>query len=346
MRMDRIENVFKEKYETALVTGGAGFIGSHIVEKLVGMGLKVISIDNYSAGKRESLSAVRGVNRFCEIDCDISNEIQLRSIFERYPIEIVFHNAASKKNICLVDPRKDLDVNGKGTFNLLELSREFSVKKFVHASTGSVYGEPVVFPQTEEHPLNPTSYYGVSKLAGERYVNVFHRLYDLDTTILRYFHVYGPRQDWHPQFGGVVSIFIKRILENSNPIIFGSGDQERSFTSVFDVVNANILVAVGEESKGQVYNCASGIAVSINQLCEFLLNKLDQSGILQPEFQDWLVGDIEHFEVDNTKIRNLGADFEVDFWKGITPTIEWLTEKIAGEHNVDSSATLSKFSRE
>ena len=135
-------------------------------------------------------------------------------------MDIVFHQAASKKTICLNNPRLDLEINAKGTFNLLELSVKHNVKKFVHASTGSVYGEAQYKPQDEQHPLNPTSYYGVSKLAGEKYVRAFHDLYNLNVTILRYFHVYGPRQE-SSDVGGVVSIFTRRILEGKPIYIYG-----------------------------------------------------------------------------------------------------------------------------
>ena len=177
----------KSKYNRALVTGGAGFIGSHIVEELLKDGLEVISIDNYFAGKKENLSALHDYGKLTEVNCDVTDYDHLKQYFEG--VDVVFHEAASKKTICLRDPRKDLLINGTGTFNVLELARDFGVKKVVHASSGSVYGEARYFPQDEEHPLNPTSYYGVSKLAGEKYARAFNGLYDMDCTILSYFHV-------------------------------------------------------------------------------------------------------------------------------------------------------------
>ena len=189
------------KGKKIVVTGGAGFIGSHLCEKLVELGADVHSVDNYSSGKKENISFLQKNDNFTSHDVDITDREACESIIEG--CDIVFNNAASKKNICLIDPQKDLLVNGGGTLNLLELSVKHKVGKFVHASTGSVYGEPTIFPSTEEHPFNPVSYYGVSKLAGERYVDTFNHLYGLDTTILRYFHVYGPRQESN-EFGGVV----------------------------------------------------------------------------------------------------------------------------------------------
>ncbi|MCB0356118.1 MAG: SDR family NAD(P)-dependent oxidoreductase, partial [Bdellovibrionales bacterium] len=203
-----------------IVTGGAGFIGSHLCEELVHLGAEVHSVDNFSSGKEINIQFLKGHSNFYSHDVDITNKEALDQIMQG--VDIVFNNAASKKNICLMDPHRDLEVNAGGTLNLLELSMKHSVKKFIHASTGSVYGEPYIFPTTESHPYNPVSYYGVSKLAGERYVNTFNHLYGLNTTILRYFHVYGPRQESN-EFGGVVSIFLRNILEKKDLTIFGDG---------------------------------------------------------------------------------------------------------------------------
>ena len=229
-------------FKKALVTGGAGFIGSHLVETLVRMGVHTTSIDNYFAGKKENLAHLTKFSNFREVKCDILDIEGLESIFKE-GIDVVFNQAASKKTICLNNPRLDLDINAKGTFNLLELSVNYKVQKFVHASTGSVYGEAQYYPQDENHPLVPTSYYGVSKLAGEKYTKVFNHIYGLNTTALRYFHVYGPRQE-SSDVGGVVSIFTKKLLHNQPITIFGDGTQQRSFTYVDDIVKSNILACL------------------------------------------------------------------------------------------------------
>ena len=307
-------------YKKALVTGGAGFIGSHIVEELVKMGVNTISIDNYFAGKHENLEHLKGYSNFKEVECDVTDFDMLERFFPG--VEIVFHEAASKKTICLNDPRRDLDINAKGTFNLLELALKYKTKKFVHASTGSVYGKAQFFPQDEKHPLIPTSYYGVSKLAGEKYVKAFEHLYGLDTTVLRYFHVYGPRQE-SSEVGGVVSIFTRLMLAHKPVTIFGDGLQQRSFTYVKDVVKANILAAVTSGTKGQVYNCASGIKVTIQELADMIANIL---GIENQQiiYDDWMPGDIKVFDVDNSKIRQtLGIQYITDFRIGLEKTIEW-----------------------
>jgi nucleoside-diphosphate-sugar epimerase len=296
-----------------IVTGGAGFIGSHLCEELLPLGAEVFCLDDFSAGKRTNVAFMTKSPRFHVVAKDVcDDDEEMAKLFGG--TDIVFHNAASKKNVCLIDPPRDLEVNAGGALNLLQYARKFGVKKFVHASTGSVYGEPRIFPTDETHPLEPVSYYGVSKLAGERYVDVFHKLYGLDTTILRYFHVYGPRQESN-EFGGVVSIFLRRILEGKNPIVFGDGKQVRSFTWVKDLARANLAAAMSPRATGQVYNAASGIKVTIHDLATKMLEILDGNRRLDVEHGEPLVGDIMNFDVDNRKIReHLDVSFNQDFW--------------------------------
>lgn len=297
-----------------IVTGGAGFVGSHLCEALVGLGADVWALDDLSAGKPSNFSAFDDQPNFHFAHMDVCDDNDaMEALFAG--VDTVFHNAASKKNICLMNPQRDLEVNAGGTLNLLQYGLKHKIRKFIHASTGSVYGEPQVFPTTETHPFEPVSYYGVSKLAGERYVDVFHKLYGLDTTILRYFHVYGPRQESN-EFGGVVSIFLRRITAGEDPVVFGDGEQVRSFTWVKDLVEANLLAAVTPRATGEAYNVASGIRVSINELAEGMLAILDPQKRLKIEHGDPLIGDIMNFDIDNAKVRDhLGVTFEVDFWK-------------------------------
>lgn len=308
------------KAKKVIVTGGAGFIGSHLCEELVNIGAEVISLDDYSAGKEVNVDFLKQYDNFTAVKMSVCDTKGMDELFEG--VDTVFHNAASKKNICLIDPKKDLAVNAEGTLNLLQFAMKHNVRKFVHASTGSVYGEPIIFPSTEEHPLRPVSYYGVSKLAGERYVDVFHHLYGLDTTIIRYFHVYGPRQESN-EFGGVVSIFMRNALEKKDLTVFGHGDQVRSFTYVKDLVNVNLQAAINPITKGQVYNAASGIQISINELAEFILSRMNhhkQSKIVHGEP---LLGDIMNFDVSNDKVKkDLSVSFEQDFFGTLDDTIQ------------------------
>jgi len=306
-------------YQRALVTGGAGFIGSHIVEALVLQGVDTISVDNYFAGKHENLAHLKSHANFHEVECDVTDLAGLERCVPG--VDVIFHQAASKKTICLNNPRKDLQINAEGTFNLLELAVKHGVKKFVHASTGSVYGEAQYFPQDENHPLNPTSYYGVSKLAGERYVNAFAHLYGLDVTILRYFHVYGARQE-SSDVGGVVSIFCRKMLAGAPVTIFGDGTQQRSFTYVKDVVKANLAAASLPQARGEVFNCASGIKITVGELAQMVAELLDVTPQIQ--YADWTPGDIKIFDVGNQKIREkLGLEFMIDFRSGLKETLDW-----------------------
>jgi nucleoside-diphosphate-sugar epimerase len=191
------------------------------------------------------------------------------------------------------------------------------VKKFIHASTGSVYGE-ALYPQDEDHPTNPASYYGVSKLAGEKYVQLFHNLHGLNTTILRYFHVYGRRQD-NGNYGGVIAIWEKNLRHGIPLTIYGDGTQERSFTHVDDVVKAN-LVAM-ETGDGHIYNCASAISVTLNELA-YAMKKLFNKPGHPVVYKDWMMGDVRRFDIDNRKIRShLGIIFETDIKNGLKKTI-------------------------
>lgn len=314
-------NLMTDKLKRALVTGGAGFIGSHIVEELLSRGVEVVCVDDFSAGKEENIAPFRGDPNFIMAECDITDYNELAPHFEG--VDVVFHNAASKKTVCLRDPRRDLDVNAKGMLNVLGLSYINKVKKVVVASTGSVYGEAIYYPQDEKHPTEPTSFYGVSKLAAEKYALLYVREYDLDVTILRYFHVYGPRQDYS-DVGGVVSIFLNRALKGKPLIIFGDGSQQRSFTYVKDVVKINMMAAMSDKTKGEIYNCALGVIVTIQQLANIVKSLTDTTN-LEVIYSDWTPGDIKMFVVDNSKLKALGFKFETSFSSGMKKTLAWVS---------------------
>jgi len=311
----------------ALVTGAAGFIGSSLVDRLLAMGVQVSGLDNFSTGQERFLEGALKHPAFKLFRGDLLDGKTLSAAVEG--CDFVFHFAANADvRFGLEHPDRDLQQNTVATFNVLEAARKAGAKGIAFSSTGSVYGEPVVLPTDEEHPLRPVSYYGVSKLAGERYVDVFHRLYGMDTTILRYFHVYGPRQESN-EFGGVVSIFVRNILEGKPLAIFGHGHQERSFTWVKDLVRANLAAATRSESAGRVYNAASGIRVTILELAERMKAMMDAD--VPIVHQAPLVGDIMHFDVSNERIRReLGIAFERDFWGTLQRSLEEFVGHLRG----------------
>lgn len=304
----------------ALVTGGAGLIGSHLVDDLLDGGHEVVSLDDMSAGRPEHLDQARAHGeRFTAIVGDITDPATVRRAMDG--VDVVFHEAVSKNTVCMRDPQRDLAVNAGGTLNLLLAAVELGVRKFVHASTGSVYGQASIFPTPEDAPLRPVSYYGVSKLAAERYVDAFHHLHGLDTTILRYFHVYGPRQD-SSDVGGVVPIFVRRALAGDRITVYGDGSQLRAFTYVKDVTAINLAAWQHPASTGQVYNCASDNRVTIAQLAEQVLRLAGREpGDI--DYEAWRPGDIKHFDVSNARLREqLGFEFAHTFDRGLELTID------------------------
>ncbi len=294
-----------------VVTGGAGFIGSHLCDALLEAGNTVTCVDNLvgTAGSTRNIDDALENPRFelvTESVLDWADRADLSGV------ECVFHLAASKHTASLRDPELDLTVNALGTLRLLRRAVRDSVSKFVHGSTGSVFGETSL-AHVEDAPKNPVSLYGISKLAGETYCRVIGDAAGLDYTILRYYHVIGPRQD-ASDLGGVVPIFVRRSLEGRPVTIFGTGTQTRSFTSVQDVVRLTLLASTSDEMRREDFNCASGISVSIRELADFVLAETGSTHLI--EYASERPGDISRFDVDNTKVRRLGVVFDPD-WKSV-----------------------------
>ena len=242
-----------------LVTGGAGFIGSHVVDALIEEGHSVVVIDDLSSGKREH---VHHDAKFHQLDI---RSPDLEGVFAEERPEVVNHHAAQVDvRVSMADPIFDADVNILGSLNLLECARSHGVEKLIYASTGgAVYGQPAYLPCDEDHPVEPICPYGISKLAVEHYLYLYRQSYGLEYTILRYANVYGPRQDPFGE-GGVVAIFARQMVEGEQVVINGSGEQERDFVYVDDVVRAN-LVAM-ERGDGETYNLGRGVGTSVNEL--------------------------------------------------------------------------------
>lgn len=300
----------------ALVTGAAGFIGSHLCDRLVAEGWEVVGMDDLSGGSLANVAQLEG-KRFHFMKGDISEPAACEKAM--VGVDVVFHNAARKMVTSIADPRGDALTNAYGALNLLVAAQAAKVKRFVYASTGSVYGEPTVFPYDEEHAKKPRSPYGVSKYAAELYCNLWKELHGLDTVVLRYFNVYGPRQGYNV---GVIPIFAKRMLGGERPTIFGDGTQTRSFTYVEDVVAANLLAA-RTKAVGEAFNVSSGVRVSLNELVEMLNKRLGTR--LAPRYEAWRAGDIKQVWPDVRKAeRVLGFKAKWSFEKGLAETVEWV----------------------
>lgn len=310
-----------QNYSKILVTGGAGFIGSHIVDRLLKEGYEVTVIDNLSTGRMENIVHNQNKKSFHFVNGDIQNETLTKKVTE--DIDAVFHEAALiSVPRSLEDPLLTNRVNVLGTLNLLEACRNSDVKKFIYASSCAVYGQTRTLPQHEKLTPQPISLYAASKLAAENYVKVYHEVYGLNTTCLRYFNVYGPRQTYGP-YSGVITIFIKRLLENKPPIIYGDGNQTRDFIYVEDVVEANMLAFHKKNAMGEVFNIATGKQTTINQLAAMLrkiMNKTD----LKPIYTDPRPGDIKHSYADITKAKKLlHYNPKTSLLDGLTKLIKW-----------------------
>jgi UDP-glucose 4-epimerase len=277
-----------------LVAGGAGFIGSHIVDAYVGAGHQVTVVDDLSTGNLEWLNPKAKFHRF-----DIRNP-KLTAVFEREQPQLVSHQAA-RMNVreSMRDPLLYASVNVLGSLNLLECCRKYGVKKFIYASTGgAVYGEPVSLPVTEEHPIRPLDPYGVSKYTVEQYLYLYHQHFGIDYVAFRYPNVYGPRQSPHGE-SGVIVIFLRQMLDGAQPVISGDGEQQRDFVFVEDIVRANMYV-LDSDAQG-VFNTGSGIGTSINQIYEHLVEVTGYKGEKKhgPQQQ----GEVKKIFLNSAKIR-------------------------------------------
>jgi UDP-glucose 4-epimerase len=279
------------KGKSFLVTGGAGFIGSHIVERLLSGGAKVVAVDDLSNGKLVNLPL--GNDRLEYVQRDV-RDYAFESLGK---IDGIFNEAARALVPSFIDPVTDLAVNTGGTIRILEYARKYDIK-VVHASSGSIYGNPVKIPIADDHPLNPISPYGASKLASEVYGSMYHREYGLDITMLRYFNVYGPRQSVNEEMG-VIPIFVNRALRGDALRIFGDGKQTRDFLNVSDVVKANLLAYESERGAGRTMNIGGGgYEISILDLADEVMRLCDFHAPLI--FAEPKPGDIRRLVADNS----------------------------------------------
>ena len=309
------------KNKKVVVTGGLGFIGSHLVEKLSEDNLVVI-IDDQSTGNIENIKHFN----ISKIDTTLGDitSINLEEIFDG--ADYVFHEAAvTSVQKSVDDPFISNKVNITGTLKVLEAAKNTNVKKVVLASSSAVYGDTESLPLSEDDPVNPLSPYAVGKTTGELYCNVFSEIYGLPTISLRYFNVFGPRQDPKSQYAAVIPIFIDKILKNESPIIYGDGEQSRDFVSVKNIVSANIMAA--ESKLTGAFNIGLGKSTTINQLFSMIKEII---GIdIQPIYEKERPGDIKYSLADISKAKSLGYDPKADFKEELKETVEWFKKVLS-----------------
>ena len=309
----------------ALVTGGAGFIGSHIVQGLLKEGHEVTVLDNFSTGFLDNLEEVK--HQIELIDGDIRKPEHLKKAIRG--AEVVFHQAALPSvSRSMLDPVSTSEINVGGTSNVLEAARQAKVRRVVFASSSSVYGEsPDPFRQ-EEMPLKPMSPYALSKRMGEEICSLYSRVFGVETVALRYFNVFGPRQNPNSQYAAVVPSFITQILDGRAPVIYGTGKQSRDFTFVENVVQANLLAAGAPGVSGQVFNVGSGGTLTVNELFHHLAGLLEIE--ISPVYKPARQGDVLHSQADTTLAALLlGYTSPVDLQEGLRRTVEWYRREAA-----------------
>jgi UDP-glucose 4-epimerase len=308
-----------------LVTGGAGFIGSHLAADLLERGLSVRILDNFATGRRSNLRAIGNGAEIVEGDIQ-SYERVSRAVDG---CEVVFHQAALPSvPRSIQDPLASNATNVIGTLNVLLAARDHGVRRVILASSSSVYGANAKLPKQEQDSALPISPYASAKLAGESYARSFHIVYGLETVMLRYFNVFGPRQDPASEYSAVIPRFITSLAEGESPVIYGDGEQSRDFTYVENVVQANLLAADAPQAAGQVYNIACGRQVSLNQLLDELKGIIgaDQSAA----FAAPRPGEVRHSRADIARARDqLGYEPTVDLSTGLRLTVESLLEESA-----------------
>lgn len=304
------------KDKRVVVTGGAGFIGSNLAEELATSN-NVIIIDDLSTGRKENTASLLNKDNVKFIQGSILDAKLLQKFFRG--IDFVFHLAALPSVPRSVqDPLTTNEVNITGTLNVLIAARDNKVKKVVYASSSSVYGDTPTLPKREDMLPNPQSPYALTKLVGEHYCRIFHQIYRLPAICLRYFNVYGPRQNPDSQYAAVIPRFIARVVRGNPPIIYGNGEQTRDFTYVRDVVQASLIAAQADATG--IFNIGRGEGNSINKLAETIINVMEKD--LQPVYEPPLPGDIEHSLADISKAKKMGYSPEFSLEIGLKETIE------------------------
>jgi len=304
-----------------LVTGGAGFIGSNLTEALLKMGHQVWVLDNLSTGKRENLVFDEAYPFLEMIEGDICDLTTCQKAMEG--IEYVFHQAALPSvQRSVEDPLTSHTVNTGGTLNLLIAAKDAGVRRVIYAASSSAYGDTPTLPKKEEMVPNPLSPYALQKLIGEEYCRLFFQLYGLETISLRYFNIFGPKQDPNSIYSAVIPKFIDALVSGHSPVIFGDGEQSRDFTYIDNVVHANLLAMNAERTQGEVVNVACGRRVSLNQLVKILQDIIGSH--VSSHYEEPRKGDVRHSLADIKRVKTiLNYDPRVGIEEGLRKTVEY-----------------------
>lgn len=303
-----------------LVTGGAGFIGSNLAEALIDRGAKVSIVDNFVTGFRENLEEIRGSFEFIESDI-ADREYAAKAVSG---VDVIFHEAALPSvPRSVANPAETHEACVNGTFNLLVAARGTGVRRFIYAASSSAYGDQPTLPKVETMKPEPLSPYAAAKLVGEYYCQVFSKVYGLETISLRYFNVFGPRQNPSSQYSGVISRFIDAFMKDASPVIYGDGEQSRDFTYIANVVDANIKAMESTQGIGEVMNVANGERVSLLELLDVMKRVTGRTDVAA-DFQPERKGDVKHSQADNSRAKEwLGYEKLVGLEEGIRETIDW-----------------------
>jgi len=305
-----------------VITGGAGFIGSSLARALVARGDQVWVLDNFSSGKRENLQDL--ADKLVVVEGDILDAAALDRVLAG--ADVVFHEAAIPSvPRSLAAPVASHNANATGTLNVLEAARRCQVRRVVYAGSSSAYGEPPSLPVVETMAPAPLSPYAVSKLAGEHYCRVYARVFGVEAVILRYFNVFGPRQDPNSQYAAVIPRFITAALDDRSPTVYGDGEQSRDFCFIDNVVEANLRAADAEGASGKVFNIACGTGTSLNRVLGLLGEALDRPVVAR--YEPGRAGDVRHSLADISQARAvLGYPAAVDFVTGLQRTLAWFRQ--------------------
>jgi UDP-glucose 4-epimerase len=304
-----------------LVTGGAGFIGSNIVSELLKQGQQVVVLDNFATGKRENILPLMKNENLTMIEGDLRSFHIVRSAVKG--VDYILHQGALPSvPRSINDPITSNDVNILGMLNILEAAKEFGVKRVITASSSSIYGNSETLPKVESMPVNPLSPYALTKYAQERYCQIFSQIYGLETVALRYFNVFGPNQDPTSQYSAVIPKFIKLIMADKEPVIYGDGSQSRDFTFVENNVWANIQACTAPKAAGEVINIACGERYTLIDLVNMINEILGKK--IEPKFEKDRAGDVKHSLAGIDKAKEvLGYEVKVDFREGLRRTVEY-----------------------